>query len=262
MSKTLSPAVRCLGLVLVAAAVLAVPAQAAGTPTSAPFLVLDPDPAQGWQKAADGVWARGLTDGRTQTEYRGLTGLDAMVDDLNAQLVRLIDAYLANPTEDLARTLDSHIDFIEQVQKGMVGAPGEGRLVTKLAATDCSTSYSASCGNLSQCNNYASASASYTGSSAAACYGSCSIYTYSYVDKTTCSGTLYTASQSCSDSGINISCSSYASLGQNGLRGCNTYSYASIYCPDINWSQSETCSGHQCGKLCLFCIKDPVPVDQ
>jgi|GEM_PF-3354892 len=258
MTKTLSPTLRSLGLVLVAAAVLAAPVQAAGAPSSAPLLILDPDSGQGWQKTADGVWARELTNGHAQTEYRGLAGLDAMVNDLNAQLVRLIDAYLANPTEDLARTLDAHIDFIEQVQKGMVDAPDEGRLVAKVVATDCQTAWSATCGGLSQCRNYASATASYSGPSAAQCYGSCSIYTYTYVDKTTCSDTLYTASQSCSDSGINISCSSYASLGQNGLKGCNTYSYASIYCPDISWSRSETCSGSQCGKLCLLCAPDPV----
>lgn len=261
MQKNLSPLTRTLGLTLMALALVAVaPVQTAQAQDRAPMLLLEPDPAQGWEKDAAGVWSRSLAEGGIQTEYRGVQGMDAMLDELNAQLVRLVDAYLANPTDELATTMDAHLAFIRQVETGVVsadtGSDGPAGLATR-AAPECKVTYDADCGSRSECVNYASADVSYTGSSAEECFGECNIYTYAYVDKTTCNDTLYTSSQSCNDTGINISCSASASLAQNGLKGCNTSSQAYIYCPDIDWGQSETCSGQHCGQFCLHCADSP-----
>jgi hypothetical protein len=201
---------------------------------------------EGWRLLGEGYWTRTLEDGTVEAEAFGRAGLLQALDRLNAELVNLVDAYLSNPTEDMAEVLDTHLSLIKGVEEGILTA-GEPKAPSLGLRASCSTSWNADAGPTSGCGNFATGSSSYFGDSAAACFGTCDLYSYAYVERRACDSTLYTASQSCSKPGvINQSCSSYASLTQNS-ENCYAYGYASIYCPTISWLRTASDTSTSCG---------------
>lgn len=202
---------------------------------------------EGWEEVGEGFWKRTLGDGTVETEALGRAGLVQVLDQLNAEMVNLVEDYLLDPTAEMAKVLDTHLALIEGVEESILAAE-EGPQLSLRVDPSCTTSYSASAVGLSGCGNYAQASSSYSGTSAAACYGLCDLYSYAYVRRTVCNNTNYTASHSCSKPGvINDSCSSSVSLTHNPVKSCYAYGYASINCPSISWFRSTSKTSYSCG---------------
>jgi hypothetical protein len=63
------------------------------------------------------------------------------------------------------------------------------------------------------------------------CKQSCSINSYVYAEATTCAGQHLSATDSCYDDGVNISCSS--ATGKKGVNNCYSYASAYIYCNQL-----------------------------
>lgn len=211
----------------------------------------DSEDLEGWTDHGNGLWTRTLEDGTVETEALGRTGLIQVLDQLDFEMVRLVEAYLLDPTDEMKEVLDTHLALIQRMEEGL--KVPEQRSEPPSAVT-CSTSYAANAGPLSSCGNFANASSSYSGDSASACFGLCDLYSYAYVRRTVCNDTNYTASQSCSKPGvINQSCSSSVSLTHNPVKSCYANAYASVYCPSISWFRSASKTSSSCGSGCSGC---------
>jgi hypothetical protein len=249
-----------LALVLLTGALaLAAPASAAGGDgdRALPRPGSLPAAEDGWREVAKGFWKRTLADGHHQAVASGPDGLRAALAELNAQLVNLVVAYLNDPTDDMQRVLDTHLAYIESVEAGILRGETGDLAGGPVGTTACTTDWSASAGGAASCTTTAKGTASYTGPSTTACFGVCYINSYAFVSRTVCDDTVYTASQSCSNSGINISCSSSASLNNTGIKSCYGYGYGSVYCPDISWTGWDDATTTACGTaVCRHCAEE------
>lgn len=209
---------------------------------------------EGWKDHGNGLWTRTLEDGTVETEAYGKAGLIQVLERLDFELVRLVEAYLLDPTDEMKEVLDTHVALIQRLEQGLASA--KGRSEPTSSAASCSTNWSASAGQFSGCGNFANASSSYFGDSASACFGLCDLYSYAYVRRTVCNDTNYTASQSCNKPNvINQSCSSSVSLTHNPVKSCDADAYSSIYCPGINWFRSASKDSSLCGGSCSGCVQ-------
>ena len=190
-----------------------------------------------WVPVAEGLWQRSTPDGRTETYATGAEGLRKALPQLRARLVEAVETFLADPTEDMKQVLDTQTRLIEQVEQGIAQAErrtaqGLSSATAPLAACQRTFNYGAEAQAV-VCTTYGDANASYSTN----CPESCEVYAYAYTRRT-CGNVTSSTSQSCTDSGTNVSCS--ASVSMNGgfnvpyNNSCFTEAAASIYCQALN----------------------------
>lgn len=209
---------------------------------------------EGWLPVAKGVWKRPAADGRTETYVQGPEGLAYVLPTLRAHLAELAKAYVEWPDSERRDDLEEYTRFLKRVE-GAVARGRSGRPRDSLAKADCpqtTFSYGADAFPSAQCTNNATANAS-----ANTCV-SCDVYAYAYVERT-CRNVTTTRSQSCSDSGTNVSCTANASLN-GATNSCYAYAFSSIYCAALNnLYLSASDSSTSCGTgLCAICANFPV----
>ncbi len=187
--------------------------------------------AQGWTQVEEGLWERIALDGRKEKFVSGVAGLEKVLPSLREQLASLMDTYLTHPTAANKRALDQQSQLISAVEANVGSARGKNP-GTKAAAAPCSRTYTYSADtSYHHCLDQAYASAGYSTSNPTACPQQCTVYSYAYVSKY-CGGVQTQDSQSCTQTGTNVSCSSFVEnyAGTN----CYHYAYASIHCPQLN----------------------------
>ncbi len=244
---------------IVASPLLAAPGSREGDPAS---ILAAPEAAEGWVEVSEGAWQRIAKDGGVETTAQGKAGLTWVLQDLRTELTYLVSEFLTNPDEETKEILDMQLQMIAEVERNV--ANWRPQVAPEKAAPFCFIDWNASAGPTS-CGNQAAADASYYGTSTSACFGSCTVYAFAYVSRTCGNGTK-TSSQTCSDSGIDKTCSASASLG-GCVNNCYSYGYSSISCPNL--FKSTSASSTQCSTgLCCACAKPvckqpaPAPVSR
>lgn len=189
---------------------------------------------EGWTQADDGLWQRIDDAGHFQTLAVGPGAPELALADLRASLPALVDAYLSDPTEELGVAIDRMLDHIAALEEKVAQQAAAGELglrslqppdpkVPVLPACDITVSVGADA-YPTNCGAGGDASVSYQNS----CNQVCLINSYAYAQARTCAGQLLSSSDSCSDQGVNISCSS--ATGEAGVNDCYSYASAYIYC--------------------------------
>lgn len=192
--------------------------------------------AQGWTQAEEGVWRRTAPDGRKETFVSGAAGLAKVLPALREQQARLMEAFLAHPTKGAKRALDEQSQLVDAVAANVTA--GRANKAASTAGCTRTFSYGADVRSF-HCGDVADSSASYSTSNATSCPEQCTVHSYSYISST-CNGVLTEDTDTCTQTGTNVSCSSWASGGYTV--GCYDYAYASIHCPqlsDLYLSQSD-----------------------
>ena len=237
---------RCnLGLVglalalIVASPLLAAPGSREGDPAS---ILAVPNAAEGWIEVAEGAWQRIGEDGSVETTAQGKAGLTWVLQDLRNELTYLVSEFLTNPDEETKEILDTQLQMIAEVERNI--ADWRPQPAPEKVLPYCAIVWDAAAGP-SGCDNQSSASASYSGSSKADCFGSCTVYAYAYVSRT-CNRTTNTTSQTCTDSGINKYCAASASIS-GPFSSCYSYGYSSISCPNL--FKSKSASSTKCSSV-------------
>jgi hypothetical protein len=188
--------------------------------------------AQGWTQVEEGLWERTALDGRKEKFVSGIAGLEKVLPSLREQLGSLMDAYLNHPTAANKRALDQQSQLISAVESNIGSARGKNPAGVKAAATACTRTFTYGANtSYHHCLDVAASNASYSTSNPTACPQQCTVYSYAYVSKY-CGGVQTQDSQSCTQTGTNVSCSSFVEnyAGTN----CYHYAYASIHCPLLN----------------------------
>jgi hypothetical protein len=216
------------------------------------------DPADGWiqLKPDVGYWERLTDDGKVQTVAVGSAGLEQVLANLNADLVMLVEQYLAYPDEKMLETLDNHIAHINSVKRNFEMAKANAiPAPIPVPLPWCTVNWSADAGGMAVCTNYADAYASYSGSSASDCFGLCDLSGYAYVYRKLCNNNVVTQTNSCyRNDVINQTCDVYSALSSVAARSCNAYASAYVNCPDYSYYRSETDSSTSCGICRAACI--------
>ena len=194
--------------------------------------------AQGWKQIEEGLWQRKSPEGRTETFVTGAEGLEKALPILRQQEMRLMEAFLAKPNERNKHALDEQSQLVDAVEANVQAARARTGRTKGLAPTEpalaaaCTRNFSYGADVRSfHCIDVADSSASYSTSNPTACPEQCTVHTYSYISST-CGGTLYEDTQTCTQTGTNVSCSSWAQGSYAGP--CYDYAYASIHCPQLN----------------------------
>lgn len=190
--------------------------------------------AQGWTQVAEGLWQRTSLDGRRQETFvSGAAGLEKVLPSLREQLQGRMDTYLNHPTTANKRALDEQSQLIDAVETNLRTARGKGASPSQKAAAACTRTYGyAADVRIFHCYDIGDASASYSTSNATACPEECTVHTYAYVSGH-CSGVLHESSDTCDQTGTNVSCYSYTDQVYGGT-SCYQYAYASVHCPQLN----------------------------
>jgi hypothetical protein len=208
------------------------------------------DQADGWIQVSKGYWERVSDTGRLETVAMGRAGLEQVLANLRAELVYTIEEFLAHPSEEMHDVLRVKVALIMAIEEGLSRPAVE---ITN-AKGWCDYAWDASAGPKKLCKNYASANASYYGSSAGDCMGLCDIYAYAYTRRTLCNSSTVTDSETCSqDDVINQGCTADAQLDNNPVDSCYAQANASVYCADYNWYRSDSETSTSCGAICIAC---------
>jgi hypothetical protein len=207
---------------------------------------------EGWLPVAKGVWQRPAVNGRTETYAQGRDGLAHVLPTLRAQLAELAKVYVAWPDDENRNALEEFTRFLEKIEAAIADESRPAGPRGALTKTNCQYNFSYGADAFpTQCTNNATANASYsaTGDNCE----SCEVNAFAYVERT-CRSVTTTRSQSCFDSGTNVSCTANASLN-GAANSCFGQGFASIFCSALNslfLSTSDTSTS--CGTgLCLFC---------
>ena len=235
-------------------------AASAGTRVTAEGSNLTPifDAKEGWKAVADGVWQRPAAGG-VETYATGVEGLRYALRQLQEQLVPLVDGFLASPSEKRKEILDNHLALVREVEadlaakeKAAIENPDAGLLEDALAAAPACTrsfSYGATTGSF-HCIKQSSASASYSTSNPTACPELCTVHSYAYA-KSTCNDPIE-ESDTCTLTGTNVSCSSWAGVYAAG--SCYFYAFGSVHCPALGGLYLyQTTSDPNCLSWCGSC---------
>lgn len=218
--------------------------------------------AADWVPVAEGLWQRSPGEGRVETYAEGAEGLREALPRLRARLVDAVEAFLADPTEDMKQILDTQTRLIQQVEQGIARVE-RGLSVAVAPAANCQRTFSYGAdAYASACTSYGDANASYF----TTCPESCEVYAYAYSQRT-CGNTTTSNSQSCTDSGTNVSCSASASKGGPFnvpySNSCFTEAAASIYCPALNQLYlSDYDSEIACRDRMSVCQECALPVNE
>jgi hypothetical protein len=217
------------------------------------------DPADGWIQVNEGYWERLTTDGKLQTVAIGSAGLEQVLGNLNAEMVMLVEEYLAHPDEEMLEVLDGHLKHIASVEANLLTtkeAAGSIPGAIPIPLDWCEYEWEADAGGFAVCTNYADAYSAYRGSSADDCMGLCDLYAYGYVRRTLCNNSDITQTHSCfRNDVINQECDVYASLYSVAARSCWAYATAYVNCPDYSYYRSETDTSTSCGICKAACIE-------
>lgn len=206
--------------------------------------------AQGWTEVAEGLWQRGSMDGRKETFVTSAAGLEKVLPVLREQEARLMETFLAKPTRANRKALDAQTQLVAAVEANLIAARAKkpAAKADEEAAAACTRNFSYGADVRSfHCYDVADASASYSTSNPTACPEQCTVHAYSYIS-TTCGGTLMENTDSCTQTGTNVSCSTWADGYFSAP--CYDYAFASIHCPQLNnlyLSQSDYTTGCFCG---------------
>jgi hypothetical protein len=210
------------------------------------------DPADGWTQVSKGYWERVSDDGRLQTVALGRAGLEQVLANLRAELVYKVEEYLVSPSEEMQEVLRVKVNLIVAIEEGL----SRPAMAVNTMKGWCNDAWDASAGPKKLCKNYASANASYNGSSAGDCLGLCDLYAYAYTRRTICDSSTVTDSETCSlDDVINQECTADALLDDNPVEPgtCWAESEASVYCADYDYYRSDSAASSSCGALCIAC---------
>ncbi|HEX6898753.1 MAG TPA: hypothetical protein VF789_03525 [Thermoanaerobaculia bacterium] len=217
--------------------------------------------AQGWKQVEKGLWQRTSPDGRKETFVSGTEGLEKALPLLRQQEARLMEAFLAKPTEANKRALDQQSQLVDAVAANLRSSQARASQTKTLVypvdpepvegGGGCTRTFSYGADVRSfHCIDVADSSASYSTNNPTVCPEQCTVYTYSYISST-CGGTLYEDIKTCSKTGTNVSCSSWA---QGSFAApCYDYAFASIHCPQLNnlyLSQSDYTTS--CFDFCCY----------
>lgn len=188
--------------------------------------------AQGWAAVADGLWQRTTLDGRKETFVSSAAGLENVLPALRQQQSDLADVFLQDPSEANKRALDAQAQLVAAVEANLRSAALDGELSEKAAACTRTFSYGADVSYFGHCVDSADATASYSTSNPTACPEQCTVQTYAYTSYKCGSNPATVDSDSCAQTGTNVSCASsaWAFIGSQ----CYQYASASIHCPQLN----------------------------
>jgi hypothetical protein len=194
----------------------------------------------GWTIKQDGVLQRDRGPHQTETFVFGSAGFTWKLQDLQNQLRKLRQAYLANPTPELRKAILNHRKAIANTQKIIAltrDSEESGKtMIDRVDKASCNISfgYSATASYLtSQQGVTANASANFSSN----CSFSGEVYAYS-ISEATVNGALTT--QTLTDgprSGSSVTAS--ANTSQTGLPSCDSYAYASMTSSDFSYEKSS-----------------------
>ena len=193
------------------------------------------NPAEGWSQTNPGVWERHTKDGRIETFVSSAEGLSSVLPRLRDKEKQLLAAYLTNATEANKRALDAQADLVQAVAANVASATSREKSAGPAAAVACTRTYgyTASIGQF-HCIHASRASASYSVSDAVSCPEQCTVHAYSYAQTTSVGacGTPTVNSDSCDQTGTNVSCTTYADTVYGNA--CYHYAFASVHCPQLS----------------------------
>ncbi len=208
--------------------------------------------AEGWNPVTAGVWERVHPDGRVETYATGEDGLSWVLLELRAQLETLVDRYLRSPDEDMIEVLETHMALIEDIEGNLLEA-GTAGPQTKAAEPESCSQFSlgilAWAGPII-CGNRAAADSHYYTTDPEC--PACSVYAYAYAERT-CGSTTSWSSQSCGDTGRNVTCNVSASE-TGAFSSCYSYAFSSVTCPSplslylSTWDDSTSCASGMCAR--------------
>jgi hypothetical protein len=196
--------------------------------------------SQGWTETSPGLWERFNLEGQKETFVSSAEGMRAVLPTLKEQAKQRFEAYLAKPTAANQRAYDEHKALVDSVVANLQSPASSRKRLEQgsdqALAPACTRTFSyGTLINTFHCVDQSYASASYSVSNATSCPEQCTVHAYSYGSLTECGVGPYTDSQSCTQTGTNVSCSTYAS-GTFGTFGtsCYYYAFASVHCPALN----------------------------
>jgi hypothetical protein len=216
-----------------------------------PADLLDHLQKQGWTQVSPGVMQRSLGGNRVETLGFGAAGLRFHLKQMSAHLVDLRKQYAQHPTRDLRASIRAHRAQILRVQEALKTAKAADELELSTAALiaqgpNCSANYDASAfayplaqGAGSNARAYFNNACGYTGE----------VYAHSTSKATTSDNAVATLTKSdpAPDTplvGANVSAS--ASVGVNGVTGCDSYGYASVTNYDLGITYSQSDRNYEC----------------
>ncbi len=207
----------------------------------------------GWTEAEPGLWTRETADGRLQTQAFGADGLTAMVGRLESRLKTFEALYREHPDHQLEQILEKHLMLIDRLERQALelASGAAGKDTDSGPAPWCFVDWEAGLDFTCESQG-AHAEATYNGSSAEDCFGDCDVVSFAYVRRTDCDGVTNSDLDGiCYQNGINVSCTSSASLtGPTDGTDCFSYADAYISC-DSGFYREEIRRSDTC--CCVIC---------